>query len=707
MQSFRLQSSNVPQLISGSSAPENANGGGKRSNSPLGRSGMGAILLLVAMLFSFNACVFEDFDEPPLDDLVRLTGNITIAELKALHTIGTDPTAIPAGSLLSATVVGNDVSGNIFKELYVEDASGGLVMRIDVNGLNALYPVGTPLIINLDDLYIGDFNTKYQLTIVGGDRIPQGILSDVLLYNALPGETIEVMPRTITLDQLDDDATFADLQNTLVRIEGLQFIDSDAGVPFADVPGERDLNRTLRDCFGNTIVTRTSRFSDFAANNTPTGNGTVIALVDAFGSTRQLKIREEADFMLTEERCGISVGGTLISIADLRSQFTGSETTVSADTKIRGIVISDYTTNNVNGLNLFLQDGNAGIVVRFTDDHTFGIGTELEVSVSGATLDEFNGLLQVSGVPLGNAGDQGPTDLPAPREVTVAEINANAEAWESTLVQVMDATLSGGATIGGNLTVDDGTGTVSLFTFNSATFAGSAVPTGEVNVTAIVSDFGGPQIVIRSGDDIEGGMTGTGGDPEEISLAELRALYNNGSTLVPANRFITGVVVSDFANMNTTGRNVVIQNGESGIVARFLDNHVFALGEAVTIDVGGVELSDFNGLLQVNNVPNANATSDGMGMAPTPRVVTISEIIANGSDWESTVVQIEDATISGGSVFDGALSVSDGTATITIFTRGAASFSNEAIPSGEVTLTAVVSTFNTTQVFIRNLDDIE
>ena len=36
-----------------------------------------------------SACVFEEFDEPPIRDLARLEGNINIAELKALHVLGT------------------------------------------------------------------------------------------------------------------------------------------------------------------------------------------------------------------------------------------------------------------------------------------------------------------------------------------------------------------------------------------------------------------------------------------------------------------------------------------------------------------------------------------------------------------------------------------------------------------------------------------
>ncbi len=664
------------------------------------------VIALLMLSLNFQSCVFEDFDAPNFDNLIDLQGNTTIAAVKALHTVGSDPIAIPNGQILEAVVVGNDISGNIFKELYVQDATGGLVIRIDVNGLNGLYPVGTPVIIRLDGLYIGDFNTKFQLTVADGDRLPEAIMLGSILRAAGPGELVEVSPRLVTLAELEDNATFQALQNTLIRIDGLQFVDGDAGAPFADVPGDRDLNRTLRDCNGNEIVTRTSRFSDFAGSSTPTGNGSVVALMDAFGTTRQLKIREVADFQLTGERCGISIGGQLISIAELRAQYSGTTTTASADTKIRGIVISDFSTNNLNSRNLFLQDGNAGILVRFAADHTFAIGTDLEITVSGLELSEFNGLLQLNNVPIGNTAAQGAATLPTPREVTVANINANPEAYESTLVKINMATITGGAAFAGNRTVTDASATIPMFTLNGATFANQNIPTGEVNVTAIVSDFNGVQLVLRNATDIEGGNGGGGGDPEAITAAELRTAFTGGATSVPANRFIRGVVISDVSTENTTTRNLVIQTGESGIVLRFAAIHSFAQNAEIQVNIGGLELSEFNGLLQVNNIPNANASSFGLVASPAPRIATVAQIAANAIAWQSTLVQIENASITGGSTYSGELMVSDGSATIPMFTRSQASFATAATPSSPVTLRAVVAAFNVPQIFIRNLADV-
>jgi hypothetical protein len=225
-------------------------------------------------------------------------------------------------------------------------------------------------------------------------------------------------------------------------------------------------------------------------------------------------------------------------------------------------------------------------------------------------------------------------------------------------------------------------------------------------MTAIVSQFNDHQLVIRNLEDV-GGETGTGGDPEQISLAELRTLFEGGATAVPANRFINAVVISDVDAGNTTGRNMVVQDETGGIVIRFADNHSFALGEEVEINVGGDELSEFEGLLQVNNVDNADAISMGNGTMPEPRDATIQEILDNSEAWESTLVRVMDVAYTEGGTFAGAKTLDDGTATIASFTRNQATFSGSNVPDGTFTLTAMVSDFNAPQLTLRNLNDIQ
>jgi hypothetical protein len=149
-------------------------------------------------------------------------------------------------------------------------------------------------------------------------------------------------------------------------------------------------------------------------------------------------------------------------------------------------------------------DGSAGILVRFTANHTYNLGDEIEVDVSNQELSQFNGLLQVNNVPLDRSAVVGTGKTPVVRTATVAEVNANAEAWESTLVRIAQATISGaGMPLSGNKTVSDGTGSIPMFTQSYATFANATTPSGTVTLTAIVSDFNGRQLVLRNLNDLQ------------------------------------------------------------------------------------------------------------------------------------------------------------------------------------------------------------
>jgi hypothetical protein len=396
-----------------------------------------------------------------------------------------------------------------------------------------------------------------------------------------------------------------------------------------------------------------------------------------------------------------------MTIRELRDVFADGGTEGPEDRKIRGVVISDNQSGNFDGRVAIIQDGTAGITIFFQGDHGFSLGEEIEVVVSGQELSLFNGLLQLDFLNNDLATSNGMGDPVEPRITTIGEVLDNAEAWEATLVQINGASISGSSTFAGATTVDDGSGSITMFTRNSASFASSALPADPVDMTAIVSQFNDYQLVIRNLEDVGGETGGGGGDPEQISLAELRSLFAGGTAAVPANRFINAVVISDVDAGNTTGRNMVVQDETGGIVVRFADNHSFALGEEVEIEVGGNELSEFNGLLQINDVDNANATSMGNGTMPEPRNATIQEILDNAEAWESTLVKVADIAYTEGGTFAGAKTLDDGTATIATFTRNQATFSGSNVPDGTFTLVAMVSDFNDPQLTLRNLNDIQ
>ena len=657
-----------------------------------------------ALASGLSSCVDLEFDEPPITGTpLNVEANTTIAELKGLYVPG-KLTKIEDDIFIRGVVVADDRSGNFYRSFIFQDASGGIEVLINLTDYYNFYPIGRELAINCQGLYLGEYNGIVQL---GGYTYLQGgseQLGDIVDYNQRISRGMLIgtpEPTAKTINQLGT----ADI-STLVKLEDVEFAFSEVGLTLSDAFGQQTLNRTIQDCNGNSIVLRTSGFSTFANAAVPEGNGSIVAVFNVFGATKQLFIRELADLQMDGQRCS---GGTgqeeLITIAEVRDVFNNGGVEGPADKKIRGVVISDKDNGNIDVRNLIIQDASGGIVVRFQSPHNFALGEEVDVVVAGQELSEFNGLLQVNNLANELAKSNGAGTLPTPRAASVPEVLNNLEAWESTLVQISDATITGAATFNGTATVNDGAGSIAMFTRTGASFSGDPLPAGPVTPTAIVSQFNDPQLIIRNLDDVGGG--GTGGDPQLISLAELRSLFEGGAIRVPAAKKVRGIVISDIDNENLNGQNLALQDESGGMIIRFSATHNFSLGEEIEINVSGLELSEFRSLLQVNGVPNANAVSFGNGVMPAPREATIQEILDNFEAWESTLVKVANATVAEGGTYMGSKTLSDGTGEIVLFTRDAASFAGSPVPNGAFTLTAIVTQYDVPQVSIRNLNDIQ
>ncbi len=461
-----------------------------------------AVLIVFALILP-TACVDLEFDEPPAGgEDPNLTVNITIAELKARHTID-QYEEITDDVTFQGLVVSDDREGNFFKQLIIQDASGGIEMRIEMTDLNNVYPVGRKVYVNAKGLWLGDYGGTTQLGAgegVDNDgdptllRIPESII-DLFIVPATYGNT--VTPTLVTVEELS-----LDMVSTLIRFENMQFIAGDAGQTYADPVLQQTLNREVEDCSKKRIIVRTSGYSSFAGDTTPVLNGEIVGVLSIFRDDYQLTIRDLNDVDMQNDRCGVA---NVISIQSVRDMYAGGTTTVSSGS-IKGVVTSDYTSQSIHGLSMYIQDATAGITLRFDSDPTFPLGSEVAIDISGTTLSEFSGLLQLNNVKVGAAFVVSTPGDVTPRDATVLEVLTNAQAWESTLIRIKKATLSGNSVYGGDVTVTDATGSMVLFTRNQANFASNAVPSGEITLTALISEFDVPNLIMRNASDVFGGV---------------------------------------------------------------------------------------------------------------------------------------------------------------------------------------------------------
>ncbi len=480
-------------------------------------------LLIIVSGFFITSCVDNDFDEPENTLVIDDADVMPIGDLLALLTSNSgvvlDEGAIGAEvKYIKGTVTADDASGNFFKTVTFQDETAALSIAADRNELNAEFPTGNSIYIKLNGLTLGyDANLPRLGYIIEDDRlqrIPDLLVNDFMIAGGV-GEVI--LPTVVTISEISQNSN--DYFNKLVSIEQAEFTLGFVGQPYADADnpdGPESTNAMIEDCDDNEIIVRNSGFSDFAREIMPSGSGKITGIISVFNDDLQMFIRDLNDIDFMELRCDGSGGQATneLEIASIKSRFYDLGADKAESGFISGTVISDRTTDQLNSQNIFFQNGEHGILVRFSSDHTFSLGDELKITVSGQEVSEFKGLLQVTNVPLFNAEKTGNGDLPAAKEITIDEILLDNNRYESTRVLIKDAELSGGSTFGvGNITVDDGTETINIFTFDYASYANDPVPSGTVNVTAIVSQFDDtPQLMINSGSDVSGGTIDPGGN---------------------------------------------------------------------------------------------------------------------------------------------------------------------------------------------------
>jgi hypothetical protein len=511
------------------------------------------VALSFSSLFILSGCLKGEFDTPPTggsDPEIAAEQIVSLTEVMSKYYVAGKYTAIDLDKYVKGVVVADDRSGNFYKTLIVEDENSdlGIAVLIDENEIHSTYPVGKRVFIKLKGLTVSDYNGLPQLGM-GVDNsgssprlgyIPSSLISEILVQGAFG---LEVKPRIKKISELSS----ADL-NTLIQLEGVQFSNVGADKKYANntVDPPVTINQDLVDCFNNKIIVRNSGYADFANEVLPDKNGTLTAVYSIFRADKQLFIRDTKDVAFDKVRCGGgNPTGSRISIESVRTAFANGAT--SAPTGfIQGIVISDVASGNITNQNLTVQDGDYGIVLRFKNQINIPQNTEIKIDVSGAKLEEFSKLLQINDLDNSKA-EVLSTKVQTPKTVTVGQLDV--AKYESTLVKVVNAQLTGGPKYSGTVKVKDASGEVQLFTRTAATFSGQNIPSGTISVTAILSEFtSGIQLSIRNLTDIEGGT------PCDVNNATADCDGDgvaNGQDCSPSNKDIYPGAPCDDANAAT------------------------------------------------------------------------------------------------------------------------------------------------------------
>jgi hypothetical protein len=251
-----------------------------------------------------SSCIKSKFDAPPDTSKVdpKLPVNMTLSQLSSSAMELMDGQSRLLGdSIVYGIVVGDDHSGNIYKQIIIEDTTGGIAVLIDKTTLYADYPTGRKVYIKLKGLRVSNYKGLPQLIYdydsveKRSNGIPSSLLVDYIVKASYPNV---VKPKVLTMGEIFTNPSA--YLNTLIKIENVQFDANSAGVVYSDAA--RSTNRYISDCpFNGRLSMYNSSFSDFRSALTPKGQGSITCILSTY-NTPQLVLRDTTDVEMTQPR---------------------------------------------------------------------------------------------------------------------------------------------------------------------------------------------------------------------------------------------------------------------------------------------------------------------------------------------------------------------------------------------------------------------
>ncbi len=274
-------------------------------------------LAILTLVFNFSSCIDKSFtDIEPRIDTTLINANTTIAELKSAYPGEliklTDTTFYKRDSIIiEGVVISDDQAGNFYKSIVIQDATGGIEVKLDKTTLYNDYKRGQRVIVICNDLYLGDYGGLTQIGSTyteNGYRQIGGIEGDVMINRHVYRKGKVLVPVTPLI--LHPNLLITSNLSKLVKVESVQFTTlalpgTNNRLTFADKVGGESIDHYINTCpssFTNLVV-RSSGYAKFANDTIPSKNGSITGILSYYNGTYQLIVRDLKDIKFTNARC--------------------------------------------------------------------------------------------------------------------------------------------------------------------------------------------------------------------------------------------------------------------------------------------------------------------------------------------------------------------------------------------------------------------
>ena len=258
------------------------------------------------------SCMGYSYDEPDLkqspygNNGINEENIISIAQLKEMYKTNIltsySYAQVTEDLKIKGVVTGNDISGNIYNEVPIQDETGAIIIAVAQGGIYGYLPVGTEIIVSLKDLYVGNYGKQAEVgvpttnssgnTYVG--RMSRMLWNDHfkitgVMKNVEPELFADGATGAATTWNIDTDGgKLGIIKNVSIRNVTPQSV-------YAEPSGKTSVSWYFNEFKGTSIMIYNSPYCDFASKVLPQGKCNITGIVKRYNNYWEIIIRDEND----------------------------------------------------------------------------------------------------------------------------------------------------------------------------------------------------------------------------------------------------------------------------------------------------------------------------------------------------------------------------------------------------------------------------
>ena len=315
------------------------------------------IFLLLGITLFLTTCDEREWDTLPYA-VPQYAGeaNITILDFIKKYESTNDTTLVRDNDIIAGYVTANDISGNVYKQLVIQDETAALLINIDQGGLYGDFPLGQKVFIECKGFYVGRTYGMFQMGAYykSGNYDQIGRESWAIAKHKIHASGIPdieaIKPDTVTAN------TFSKLSDPynvakLFYLEGVTF-DDGGNKPYAteeEVRGNAvDRQVSFVKNTSNTVIVRNSAYANFAAETLPKDTVAIEGILSTYNGTPQYMLRAKRD-VKSWEYVDLGEEGTGSKDAPWNIQFVLENKTSALSGWIEGYIVGTVAPGVTDG----------------------------------------------------------------------------------------------------------------------------------------------------------------------------------------------------------------------------------------------------------------------------------------------------------------------------------------------------------------------